>query len=238
VEPDLQDDAPTAAEVQPGLTRRHMVIGGALAVTSAIALVRQPEVTVLPLKEGTLEKLIPTQIGRWRFETKSGLVLPPEDPLSDSLYSDILTRVYVSENAPPIMFLIAYSNTQDGMLQLHRPEVCYPAGGFNLSETRVMPVDLDKGTQIAARYFSAESAARTEQILYWTRIGTEAPTSWLGQRTAIMRANLKGVIPDGILVRISSVLPDYQSARPVLEEFVAALSQELSPAARKLLISG
>ena len=74
--------------------------------------------------------------------------------------------------------------------------------------------------------------------MYWTRIGTESPTSWIDQRAAVIRANLKQVIPDGILVRISTVLPDYGSAEPVLREFAASLVKELQSNGRKLLVSG
>lgn len=222
---------------RPGLTRRHMLMGAAMTVTSAIAVVREPKVTVAQLKDGELEKLIPTRIGPWMFETRSGLVLPVDDPLVKSLYSDVLTRVYVAENEPPIMLLIAYSNTQNGMLQVHRPEVCYPAGGYSLSQTLIESLHVTPTMRIPTRMFSAESAARTEQVMYWTRIGNELPTSWMEQRAAVVRANLKRVIPDGILVRISTVLPDYKSAKPVLEEFASAMARALSPAGRKLLIA-
>ncbi len=221
-----------------GLTRRNMIMGTALAAVSAAAFVREPRVTKTALKAGELERLIPTRIGEWDFETRSGLVLPPDDPLSKSLYSDVLTRVYVSANRPPIMLLIAYSNTQNGMLQVHRPEVCYPAGGYTLSETQTKTLDVTPQIHIPARFFSAESASRTEQVMYWTRIGSESPTSWIDQRAAVVRANLKRVIPDGILVRTSTVLADFGSAEPVLKEFVSAMIRELSPAGRKLLIEG
>lgn len=221
-----------------GLTRRHMLMGAALTTISAAAFVREPRATKAPLKAGELESLIPTQIGQWGFETRSGLVLPPDDPLSKSLYSDVLTRVYVSENRPPVMLLIAYSNTQNGMLQVHRPEVCYPAGGYMLSETQTKTLDVTPEIHIPARFFSAESASRTEQVMYWTRIGNESPTSWIDQRAAVVRANLKRVIPDGILVRTSTVLADYASAEPVLKEFVSAMVRQLPPLGRKLLIEG
>lgn len=221
-----------------GLTRRHMLMGAALTTISAAAFVREPRATKAPLKAGELESLIPTQIGQWGFETRSGLVLPPDDPLSKSLYSDVLTRVYVSENRPPVMLLIAYSNTQNGMLQVHRPEVCYPAGGYTLSETQTKTLDVTPEIHIPARFFSAESASRTEQVMYWTRIGNESPTSWIDQRAAVVRANLKRVIPDGILVRTSTVLADYASAEPVLKEFVSAMVRQLPPLGRKLLIEG
>lgn len=229
---------PDEAKLSAPLTRRHMLMGAALTAVSAAAFIREPRVTKAPLKAGELESLIPTQIGSWNFETRSGLVLPPDDPLSKSLYSDVLTRVYVSENRPPVMLLIAYSNTQNGMLQVHRPEVCYPAGGYALSETQTKTLDVSPEIHIPARFFSAESASRTEQVMYWTRIGSESPTSWIDQRAAVVRANLKRVIPDGILVRASTVLADYASAEPVLGEFVSAMVRQLPPSGRRLLIGG
>lgn len=219
------------------LTRRHMLMGAALTATAVMALVREPRVTMAPLKTGELENMIPPQVGQWSFETKSGLVLPPDDPLSKSLYSDVLTRVYVSEDRPPVMLLIAYSNTQNGMLQVHRPEVCYPAGGYTLTETQTKLLDISPEIHIPARFFSAESASRTEQVMYWTRIGDETPTSWIDQRAAVVRANLSRIVPDGVLVRISTVLPDYASAEPVLTEFASAMVHELPSNGRKLLVA-
>lgn len=234
--PKLPREDETVTDERQGLTRRHMLMGAAMTATSAIAFLREPRVKVAPLKDGELERLVPTQIGQWTFETRSGLVLPVDDPLVKSLYSDVLTRVYVTDNGPPIMLLIAYSNTQNGMLQLHRPEVCYPAGGYALSKTKTVTVKLTPSVDIPARFFSAESASRNEQVLYWTRIGSETPTSWMDQRAAVVRANLERVIPDGILVRVSSALPDFSSAKPLLESFIASLMSELKPPARKLLI--
>lgn len=219
------------------LTRRHLLMGAALTATAAIAFAREPQETMRRLKPGELEGMIPNRIGQWAFETRSGLVLPPDDPLVKSLYSDVLTRVYVSDDRPPIMLLIAYSNTQNGMLQLHRPEVCYPAGGYTLTETKTKVLNMGPGIQVPARFFSAESPSRTEQVMYWTRIGTESPTSWIDQRTAVVRANLKRIIPDGILVRVSTVLPDYTSAEPVLHEFASSLLRQLEPNGRKLLVT-
>ncbi|MFM9853419.1 MAG: exosortase-associated protein EpsI, V-type [Sphingomonadaceae bacterium] len=223
-------------EAPTGISRRNMMMGAALVATSAAAFVRQPREIVAPLKKGSLEALVPDQVGAWSFETKSGLVLPPSDALSDSLYNDIVTRVYYAPQLPPIMLLIAYSNTQNGTLQVHRPEVCYPASGYTLSETEVTTVGKGAGIAIPARFFSAESNARTEQVLYWTRIGTALPTSWIDQRRAVIGANLQGIIPDGILVRISTIVPETDTALAGLDAFVTALAKSLNPQARKLLI--
>ena len=218
------------------LSRRHMFMGVAMALASGVAYARQPQPVVPPLPKKSFDALVPAKIGPWSFQAKSGLVLPTEDPLSDSLYSHILTRVYLAEGQMPIMLLIAYSNTQNGMLQLHRPEVCYPASGFSLSDTLVSPIKIDGKKTLAIRRFSAESDTRSEQVLYWTRIGHEMPTSWVDQRMSVIRANLKAEIPDGILVRMSAISPTYEAAQGSLENFVRSFVGGANPTLQKLLI--
>ena len=217
------------------LSRRHMLMGAALCGVSALAFSRTPEPNTRPLGRRALEAMIPAVIGPWSFLTTSGLVVPPADALSDQLYDEVLTRVYVRENMPPIMFLIAYSSTQTGLLQVHRPEVCYPAGGFALSETRIERLAVGSGRTLPVRRFSAESPTRSEHVMYWTRIGEVLPTSWWDQRAAVVGANLNGIIPDGILVRVSAVSPDAGDVVPYLEQFIRALCAGLDPKARHLL---
>lgn len=218
------------------LNRRSMLIGTALLGVGGVAMARQPRPSAAPIRKEALGRMVPNQIGEWAYHDSSGLVLPPPDALSDSLYSGLVTRTYVSPNRLPIMLLLAYSNVQDGMLQVHRPEFCYPAGGYRLSPTFVVEVPNGIGGAISANRFSADGVSRTEQVLYWTRIGNLFPTSWLQQRLAVVRANLDGSIPDGILVRISTLAPDMQSALPDITAFAAQLVKTSSPAARQLLI--
>lgn len=225
----------TASSSLP-LNRRSMLIGTALLGVGGVAMARQPKPDAIPVRKEALDRLVPAQIGDWTYRDTSGLVLPPPDALSDALYSGLVTRTYVSPDRMPIMLLVAYSNVQDGMLQVHRPEVCYPAGGYRLSPTRVEQVPNGMGGGIDANTFSAEGVSRTEQVLYWTRIGKLFPTSWLDQRMAVVRANLNGLIPDGILVRVSTLAPDMNAARPDLAAFASQLVKSASPAARQLLI--
>lgn len=220
----------------PMLDRRAMVIGAALLGMGGVAMARQPAPVASPVLKNALERLIPLQVGGWSYHDASGIVLPPPDALSDSLYSGLVTRSYVSPGRPPIMLLVAYSNVQDGMLQVHRPEVCYPAGGYRLSPTRVEEVPNGLGGAISANIFSADGVSRTEQVLYWTRVGAFFPTSWLDQRIAVVRANVAGSIPDGVLVRVSTLAPDMASAQADLTAFAAQLVRAASPAARRLMI--
>ncbi|WP_375391712.1 exosortase-associated protein EpsI, V-type [uncultured Sphingomonas sp.] len=219
----------------PGLDRRMVVIGGALLAAGGVAAARVPHVVARPVRKAELEKLVPRQIGDWRYRDESGLVLPPSDALSDALYSGLVTRTYAAPNRDPVMLLVAYSNKQDGMMQVHRPEVCYPAGGYKLTSTRPVEIPNGLGGTIPANSFSADGISRTEQVLYWTRVGSYFPVSWTRQRLAVMQANIDGVIPDGVLVRISTLAPDMASALPDLTAFAAALVRAAPPVGRRLL---
>lgn len=221
----------------PLITRRSMVMGAALAGVGGVAMARQPRPEAARVGKETLERLVPTRIGDWTFRDSSGLVLPPPDALSDALYSGIVTRTYVAPDRMPMMLLIAYSNVQDGMLQVHRPEVCYPAGGYRLSRTVAQEMPNGIGGNIAVNTFSADGVSRTEQVLYWTRVGSAFPTSWLAQRMAVLRANISGVVPDGVLVRISTLAPDMSSAHGELTTFVEQMIRAAPTPARRLLVA-
>ena len=112
------------------LDRRKFVLGLLFCSAAGVAAWRQPSTRLDYLGSAKLEAIVPETIGKWKYVTNSGLVVPPEDEMSDSLYSQLLTRVYSDGESPPVMLLIAQSAQQTGVLQVHRPEVCYPTGGF------------------------------------------------------------------------------------------------------------
>ncbi len=217
------------------LSRRNVLTGAALVGAATLAHARQPKPMPKQLGKGGLDALVPKTLGPWRFETTSGLVLPPPDATADRLYDEVLTRVYTRPDGAAVMFLVAYSGTQDGLLQLHRPEVCYPVGGYQLSQTQIAPVAFADGDSVPARAFTATSALRVEHVLYWTRLGADLPTSWGQQRWAVVRANLAGVIPDGVLVRMSCIENDADKAFALLRAFASDLAGSVSPKARQLL---
>ncbi len=217
------------------LDRRNLILGGIFCLAGGVAYARTPHAINPIMDKDVFEKLVPKKIGPWAFETSSGVVLPPPDALSDRLYDNLVTRVYASSKEPPVMFLAAYSNTQDGTLQVHRPEVCYPAGGYRLTNTRPVIIDNGLGGKTPGNVFTAVGPDRTEHVLYWTRIGDEFPLAWTDQRISVIKANLRGAIPDGILVRMSVVMPEVKDALPVLTTFAADMNRAMNARGRALI---
>lgn len=215
-------------------SRREMLVGGAFLAAAAAGFAFQPHRKEKLLGNAKLDNLVPEQIGAWRFEAASGLVLPPQDQLRDQIYSQLLTRVYVRDDGASVMLLIAYSGSQDGVLQVHRPEVCYPASGYRLSALTPHQVPVAPGVTLPSRYIVAEADTRREQLIYWTRLGEYFPTRWSEQKTAVIAENLAGIIPDGVLVRISSVTPG--DGKPLFDAFARDLYRSVGPQMRQVLV--
>jgi EpsI family protein len=222
---------------KPGsrLTRRHLLMGGALIAVSGLALARAPRRRYPNLTDQQFESMFPKAFGKWRTLPVSELVLPPESELANKMYQHIVTRTYVNDEGVAVMFLAAYNSEQLNNVQLHRPEFCYYASGFSIDKS--VPLDLNIGGNdfIPARNVLATLGSRHENIIFWTRIGDEFPQSWAGQRIAMTKANLEGYLADGLLMRLSVVNPDGAQSVQQMTRFMTDMVAHASPRARSVV---
>lgn len=226
-----------AASTPPKFTldRRKVVLGLGLAAASGIAQARLPVPVTPRIKEKQFTALIPNRIGNFTFDSESGLVLPPSDALSDRLYDNLVTRTYSNAEGQMVMLLVAYNNKQDGVLQIHRPEICYPAGGYTLTSVDPIDVPITPTSTLPGQIFGANGESRNEVVLYWTRVGEKYPRRWLDQRWAVAEANLRGIVPDGVLARVSTIGNDFADTTPILTTFIRDLHRASDPRMRGLL---
>lgn len=219
------------------VTRRDVILSGGMAIAAAGAFALTPRRELNLLGDKQLEKLVPLNIGSWTQQPSSAFVLPKtEGSLSDKLYNQLLTRLYQSDTMIPVMLVMAYGATQSDQLQLHRPEVCYTAVGFQIIASAAANVVLAPGADLPVRELAARSDSRIEPILYWTRIGDDLPTDGRQQRSTKLAQSMRGYIPDGILVRISTVAEPSREVYDQLGEFARSLLLSIAPANRQALI--
>jgi EpsI family protein len=105
-----------------------------------------------------------------------------------------------------------------------------------LGEPRNVTIEAAPQFAIAARAIEAVAPSRTEQILYWTRIGTSFPLTPSSQRWSVIRDNLRGTVPDGVLVRVSAIMPDAEGAFSLLTGFIRSLVAAAPAEGRRLMI--
>ena len=219
-------------ERSPRLSRREVVAGLAMLSAAGIAAARKPDIKLNYLGNHKLDDVLPAQIGRWKFVSTSGLVVPPQDQLVLALYSQTVTRVY-DDGKTPIMLLVAYSATQNGFLQVHRPEFCYTAAGFALTDFAQHRIALNPAKSLPVKTMTATRESGGEKLLYWVRIGNHIPLSWAQQKLVFAEDNLRKLIPDSVLVRVSTPLGGELPPMPVLSEFVRDLIAATSAPLRR-----
>ncbi len=212
--------------------------GSALALGSAEWW--KPRTALTLLGPNKLAAILPRAFGNWRIADGGELVVPrTPGSLSGSLYGEQVARNYVHQDGGArIMLLAAHGDSQSDLLQLHRPESCYPAVGFSISNHKVLDVPIGRGALLPSVEMTASAPGRIEDILYWTRLGEFLPTSAGEQRTDRLRTALKGFIADGVLVRISMLRPEAGLSPDFrrLEEFSRALLSAVPTTQRAALI--
>lgn len=220
------------------INRRDLIVGGACLAAAAGAETLRPDKRVALLGDRKLEDYVPKSFGIWRAQESEGVLTPESDnSLAARLYNQTVARVYSGPDNALVMMLIAYGNTQSDTLQLHRPEVCYPAFGYDVRDSRPTSFPLDGAAAIPGRRLIAFTPGREERISYWTRVGEYLPVDNDEQRRMRFSTALAGIIPDGVLVRMSNVLPEDGPAFALNARFVRDFIDAVPPVVRPALIA-
>lgn len=205
-----------------------------MLVTAGIAAAGKPRVHLSDLREKVnLETMIPTQFGEWRVDESMVPVLP--DPtaraLLDKLYNQTLARTYINSSGTRIMLSVAYGGDQSDALQLHRPEVCYASQGFQVVKQALGRLPTDYGALPVKRLLTT-LGARIEPITYWVTVGDNTTYAGTKQKLTQLSYGLRGQIPDGMLIRVSSIDSDESRAYQVQEAFVKQMLAAVTPNTR------
>lgn len=184
-----------------------------------------------------LEKMIPRDFGDWRVDPSilPVSVSPDVQAKLDKIYNQTLARTYVNVRGERIMLSIAYGGDQSDAMRAHRPEVCYAAQGFQVSAMLASVMDL-ASNQMPVMRMVASQGPRNEPITYWMTVGDRVVVTGLQQKLAQIRYGLTGTIPDGLLIRVSSIGRDAPRAYRLQDDFTRSLLSALSPDARARVI--
>jgi EpsI family protein len=219
------------------IDRRGLILGGSCAVAAAVSEGLKPHREAALLEGAQLADIVPRGFGDWSSEdVRDALALNQNGTLSARLYSDLVVRAYTKAGGPVVTMLLAYGRRQTETLQLHRPEICYPAFGYALARSEPIELPIGPGVQLPARRILAELADRRESVIYWSRVGEFFPQDPQQQRTARFRNTLQGVIADGVLSRFSIAGPYPEYGWMVLDDFIRQLIGAIPADRRKALV--
>jgi len=221
----------------PRFNLQHLLIGLFMLLAAGLAYVLTPKTKVADQGPRIdLEVMIPKQFGDWRLDESIVplQVSPDVQAALDKIYNQTLSRTYINSQGQRIMLSIAYGSDQSDSMAVHKPEVCYPAQGFEIIQKRKGTLDV-AGTSLHVVRLVAQHNNRIEPITYWISVGGETVTGGLDRKLAQMRYGLTGNVPDGLLFRISNINPDASRAYELHANFAGDLFQALNEAARATL---
>ena len=168
-----------------------------------------------------LETVFPKSVGDWKIDTsqRASIVSPDVQQELDKIYGQVLSRVYVNSQGYRIMLSVAYGGDQSSATRTHRPDVCYPAQGFQIDSSGDASVTLPDKT-LPVRHMVARLGARIEPVTYWLTVGDIVVVTGREQARAQWRYSLRRLIADGMLVRVSSIDNDSTQAFQRQDQFI------------------
>ncbi|GAA5785933.1 hypothetical protein GCM10007860_17780 [Chitiniphilus shinanonensis] len=216
-------------------TRWQIPLAILMLAAAALAWAMKPTESLAETRRVTLEAMIPQRLGDWRLEASQDVVsLPPElrAKLAE-LYTETLGRTYVNSRGERVMLSIAYGRDQSDGLRVHKPDVCYPAQGFVVSQGQDGTLDVG-GHALPVRRLVATLGERNEPITYWMTVGERITLNGTQHKLAQLAYGVRGVIPDGMIFRVSTLGTSPQDEYAVQQRFLAALYHDLPPSTRPL----
>ncbi len=180
-----------------------------------------------------LEVIVPREFAGWHVDTqiKPVIASPDAQAILNKIYNQTLSRTYVNPNGDRVMLSMAYGGDQSDAMQVHKPEVCYPAQGFSVLKILKAQLTTPFGALPVTRLV-AQQGPRNEPITYWITVGDHVALSGLDRKLQVMKYGLTGRVPDGMLVRVSSIDRDEANAYRIQEEFLNAMLASLDPGGR------
>lgn len=185
----------------------------------------------------SLETVIPRQFGTWTLVPEISPIRPadPEayvqpDPLAGKIYSQEVGRGYTDGHGNIVMLMVAYGPVQNYRLKAHRPEICYTAGGFRISNTTEVAFSYRDGSSpIKMTRLITERESRFEPVSYWMRIGDDVTTGVVGHQLSRLKYGLRGIIPDGALIRVSTIGIPKDASFKLQDQFIRDLLAAVPP---------
>lgn len=226
------------------IARRTVLMTMAMALTALAAWQLTPR-TAAGARGVALAELVPRRFGEWReLDAPTSAVDPrgqrPGETDPEAPYDDVLMRSYTNARGDVVMLALAYGRHQRQEMKIHRPELCYTSQGYSVLRKSDLALALPGHATIAGARMLVTAPGRNEAVSYWIRIGDLHSHSAWRTRAYIFSEGLQGRVVDGMLVRVSQVVPDTAataaSRYEIQEKFLSDLVGAMPSDGRRLLI--
>jgi EpsI family protein len=221
--------------------RRTVIRAGAalalMLTTGAMSVVAVPTKLLSDSRPGfELEKALPKAFKGWTVDPSVVPIPPSPDQAAvmNQIYDQVVSRTYINAKGQRVMLSITYGSRQNQQMRAHRQEVCYRAQGFRIANLQRLPLKI-AGREVPSARMVASQGPRIEPVTYWFTMGDYAAMSYVDRELVQLRYAAVGQIPDGYLIRLSSLSADSAASFAVHLEFADDLLASVTPEVRERL---
>jgi hypothetical protein len=160
--------------------RRSILLSISLATATILGAVLRPRAsTAASLPAIDLQQMVPATFADWRVEPvpSAGVAVDVQAEI-DKVYSQVLDRTYVNAGGQRVMLSIAYGSDQETGTQLHRPEFCYEAQGFQVLTSQDGSLSTGFGKIPVRHMVAARLASAASSLSYPMDCLAWCPTAW------------------------------------------------------------
>jgi len=210
---------------------RHLILALILLAGAGLAVAMKPTERMAQQRPTLdLETAIPKSFGGWRIDnTFAPITVSPDVQAElDKIYTQTVSRTYVNGNGDRVMLAVAYGGDQSKATQVHKPEVCYPMQGFQITDMVAGALDTLAG-RIPIMRMVATQGQRVEPITYWIAVGDTVVRGAVEQNLARLKYGLTGTVPDGILVRVSTISRNAEASYALQKQFIDGMLAAMPP---------
>ena len=218
------NDAPAHFNQASSTSYLAPIVVAALMVGSALAAPLLKPVRAEGSAALVLESMVPQAFGDWSIDPTIVPIAPTADVQAklERIYSQTVSRTYVNSAGEHMMLTVAYGGDQSDALKAHRQEVCYTAQGFAIQGLHQDDLAVQGGSIPVTRMLATRDD-RSEPVTYWFTMGDRVVRGRVERLATQLREGFAGRIPDGMLVRVSSISPDPRSAYAAQQAFIGQL---------------
>jgi EpsI family protein len=186
---------------------RILFVSVVFVITALVAFVIKPTTLLADSREAfDINEAIPASFSNWSSEENMFAIVASPDLEANLavLYDQYFDRVYKNDLGESTFLTLTYGRTQTGDQKAHRQEFCYSAQGFQIISSEIKTVEVS-GNAIDVVHLVTRKGRRIELVTYWFTMGDYVAIDRLERLMVQSRYAIQGYVPDGFLVRISTI---------------------------------
>lgn len=183
-----------------------------------------------------IRRIIPVSFNGWDVDDTSFAIMvnPVVQKQIDRIYNQTISRTYINGAGQRVMLAVAYGGDQSDSMAVHKPEVCYPAQGFQIVKSFADTVQTVGGFIPSTRLVARQNQ-RIESVTYWIRVGDAVDGTGFQRKLTQLKYGLTGKVPDGLLFRVSTI-GDEKQGFEIQKKFLVDMLTSMPQLEREFLI--